>query len=106
MDYKDTLHMPQTEFEMRGNLAKKEPGILSRWEAEDAYHSILKRHEGEKSFVLHDGPPYANYDLHAGTAMNRCIKDIIIRSHAMNGYYTPFFPGWDTHGLPIENAIQ
>ncbi len=106
MEYKDTLHMPQTEFEMRGNLAKKEPGILSKWEAEDAYHNILKRHEGEKSFILHDGPPYANYDLHAGTAMNRSIKDIIIRTHAMNGYYTPFFPGWDTHGLPIENAIQ
>jgi len=106
MDYKDTLSMPKTDFEMRGNLAKKEPGILKEWEANDHYNQILSRHKGEKSYVLHDGPPYANGNLHAGTAMNRCIKDFIIRSHAMSGYYTPFFPGWDTHGLPIENAIQ
>ncbi len=106
MDYKSTLNMPNTGFEMRGNLAKKEPGILADWEKADHYHEILKRHEGEKSYILHDGPPYANGNLHAGTAMNRCIKDFIIRSHAMSGYYTPFFPGWDTHGLPIENAVQ
>ncbi len=106
MDYKDTLKMPRTDFEMRGNLAKKEPGILEQWEKEDYYHEFLKRHEGEESYILHDGPPYANGDLHAGTAMNRIIKDFIIRTHAMSGYYTPFFPGWDTHGLPIENAIQ
>ncbi len=106
MDYKSTLHMPKTNFEMRGNLAKKEPGILKTWEENDHYRQILARHEGEDAFILHDGPPYANGNLHAGTAMNRCIKDFIIRTHAMEGYYTPFFPGWDTHGLPIENAIQ
>lgn len=106
MDYKQTLHMPNTSFEMRGNLAKKEPGILKEWEEADSYHNILKHHEGEKSFILHDGPPYANGNLHAGTAMNRSIKDFIIRTHAMSGFYTPFFPGWDTHGLPIENAVQ
>ena len=106
MDYKSTLNMPKTDFEMRGNLAKKEPGILEAWEKKDHYHQILAHHKGEKAYVLHDGPPYANGNLHAGTAMNRCIKDFIIRSHAMSGYYTPFFPGWDTHGLPIENAIQ
>ncbi len=106
MDYKNTLHMPRTSFEMRGNLPKKEPGILAQWEKDNYYQNILKRHEGEKAFILHDGPPYANGDLHAGTAMNRSIKDFIVRSHAMAGYYTPFFPGWDTHGLPIENAIQ
>jgi len=106
MNYKDTLLMPKTDLEMRGNLAKKEPGILKKWEDDNHYQKLLKHHEGQQSYVLHDGPPYANYDLHAGTAMNRCIKDIIVRSHAMNGYYTPFFPGWDTHGLPIENAIQ
>ena len=98
--------MPRTDFEMRGNLAKKEPGILEQWEKNDYYHQFLARHEGEKAYTLHDGPPYANGDLHAGTAMNRIIKDFIIRTHAMSGYYTPFFPGWDTHGLPIENAIQ
>ena len=106
MDYKSTLNMPKTDFEMRGNLAKKEPGILENWEKNDHYTEILKRHEGQPAFTLHDGPPYANGNLHAGTAMNRCIKDFIVRSHAMSGYYTPFFPGWDTHGLPIENAIQ
>jgi isoleucyl-tRNA synthetase len=105
-DYKETLHMPDTEFEMRGNLAKKEPGILKQWQDQNYYQNILKHHEGEQAFILHDGPPYANGNLHAGTAMNRCIKDFIVRSHAMSGYYTPFFPGWDTHGLPIENAIQ
>ena len=106
MDYKDTLNMPKTEFEMRGNLSKKEPGILEKWEKNDHYNAIISRHKGEKAFILHDGPPYANGDLHAGTAMNRVIKDFIVRTHAMSGYYTPFFPGWDTHGLPIENAIQ
>ena len=106
MDYKDTLHMPKTDFEMRGNLPKKEPGILEKWEKDDHYHKILAKNKDHKPFILHDGPPYANGNLHAGTGMNRVIKDIIIRSKAMNGYYTPFFPGWDTHGLPIENAIQ
>ncbi len=104
-DYKDTLLMPRTEFEMRGNLPTKEPVILKRWQEDNYYEKFLKAHEGEKYFVLHDGPPYANGNLHAGTAMNRVIKDFIVRSHAMAGYYTPFFPGWDTHGLPIENAI-
>ncbi len=106
MDYKETLHMPNTTFEMRGNLAQKEPGILKQWQENNYYQNILEHHKGEKAFILHDGPPYANGNLHAGTAMNRVIKDFIVRSHAMSGYYTPFFPGWDTHGLPIENAIQ
>ena len=97
--------MPKTDFEMRGNLPVKEPEILKEWEEDDHYHKILAEHEGEPSFVLHDGPPYANGNLHAGTAMNRTIKDIIVRSKAMSGHYTPFFPGWDTHGLPIENAM-
>ena len=105
MDYKDTLHMPNTGFEMRGNLANKEPGILDKWQKQDYYKRILEKNEGNKPFILHDGPPYANGNLHAGTAMNRTIKDIIVRSKAMAGFYTPFFPGWDTHGLPIENAI-
>ncbi len=106
MDYKETLNMPNTEFEMRGNLAKKEPGILKQWEDNNYYQNLLAHHKGQKAFILHDGPPYANGNLHAGTAMNRSIKDFIVRSHAMLGYYTPYFPGWDTHGLPTENAIQ
>ncbi|MDO4940275.1 MAG: isoleucine--tRNA ligase [Erysipelotrichaceae bacterium] len=106
MEYKDTLHMPKTGFEMRGNLPNKEPGILKTWQDDDYYQKILEKNKDHKPFVLHDGPPYANGNLHAGTAMNRIIKDIIVRSKAMIGYYTPFFPGWDTHGLPIENAVQ
>lgn len=106
MDYKETLLMPKTDFEMRGNLPTKEPGILKQWQEDGYYTKLLAAHEGQPKFVLHDGPPYANGNLHAGTAMNRIIKDIINRSHAMNGFMTPFFPGWDTHGLPIENAIQ
>ena len=106
MDYKETLHMPKTDFEMRGNLPNKEPDILKKWQDDDYYHKILNKNEGKPSFVLHDGPPYANGNLHAGTAMNRIIKDIIVRSKGMAGFYSPFFPGWDTHGLPIENAVQ
>lgn len=106
MDYKTTLHMPKTDFEMRGNLAKKEPGILKTWQEQNYYQEIVKRHKGQTAFTLHDGPPYANNDMHAGTAMNRIIKDFIVRSHFMLGYNAEFFPGWDTHGLPIENTIQ
>lgn len=105
-NYKDTLHMPRTDFEMRGNLPKKEPAMANAWQENHQYENVLKHHQGQQSYVLHDGPPYANGNLHCGTGMNRCIKDFIVRSHAMNNYYTPFFPGWDTHGLPIENAIQ
>ncbi len=105
MDYKDTLLMPNTDFEMRANLALKEPLILEEWQKEDQYLKLMEVHNGKKQFILHDGPPYANGNLHAGTAMNRILKDIIIRSKAMNGYHTPYFPGWDTHGLPIENAM-
>ena len=106
MEYKDTLQMLDTPFEMRGNLPTKEPTILEEWEKDNHYQKILDKNKDQKPFVLHDGPPYANGNLHAGTAMNRIIKDIIVRSHGMEGYYTPFFPGWDTHGLPIENAVQ
>ena len=106
MEYKETLHMPKTDFEMRGNLPSKEPEILKKWQDDDYYQKILDKNKDKTPFVLHDGPPYANGNLHAGTAMNRIIKDIIVRSKAMAGYYTPFFPGWDTHGLPIENAVQ
>ncbi|NLC34466.1 MAG: isoleucine--tRNA ligase [Erysipelothrix sp.] len=105
MNYKDTLLMPKTDFEMRAGLVKKEPVFLERWANNDYYAKFLAKNEGKPSFVLHDGPPYANGDLHSGTAMNRILKDFVVRSKAMAGYYTPFYPGWDTHGLPIENAI-
>lgn len=105
MDYKDTLLMPKTNFEMRGNLAKKEPKILAKWQADNYYENFLKKNEGRETYILHDGPPYANGDLHSGTAMNRILKDFVVRTKSMQGFYTPFYPGWDTHGLPIENAV-
>ncbi|MGN1344029.1 MAG: isoleucine--tRNA ligase, partial [Traorella sp.] len=105
MDYKSTLKMPQTEFEMRGNLPKKEPKFQERWEKEDLYHQMLAKHDGYPTFVLHDGPPYANGDIHIGHGLNKILKDVIIRSKYKAGYQTPFIPGWDTHGLPIETAI-
>lgn len=106
MEYKDTLLMPKTDFEMRGNLVKKEPGIQQRWEDEKLYEQMLAKREGSELFVLHDGPPYANGDIHLGHALNKTLKDVIVRARFMQGYKTPFIPGWDTHGLPIETAIQ
>ena len=105
MDYKETLHMPKTAFEMRGNLTKKEPGFQKRWQDEKLYEKMLERRKGAESFVLHDGPPYANGDIHLGHALNKVFKDVIVKSHFMEGYNTPYIPGWDTHGLPIETAV-
>lgn len=97
--------MPKTAFEMRGNLTKKEPGFQKRWQDEKLYEKMLERRKGAESFVLHDGPPYANGDIHLGHALNKVLKDVILKSHFMEGYNTPYIPGWDTHGLPIETAV-
>ena len=105
MDYGKTLHLPQTEFPMRGNLPKREPQWLDFWQEHDIYKKRLAQREGAESFVLHDGPPYANGYLHIGHAMNKTLKDIIMKYKTMRGYYTPYRPGWDTHGLPIEHAV-
>lgn len=105
MDYKDTLKMPQTEFEMRGNLTKKEPGIQKQWQDIDLYGKMLEKRKDAKPFILHDGPPYANGDIHLGHALNKILKDVINRSKFMSGYQVPYIPGWDTHGLPIETAV-
>ncbi|MFV0425277.1 MAG: isoleucine--tRNA ligase [Bacilli bacterium] len=105
MNYKDTLLMPQTDFEMRGNLPKKEPIMQKQWEEMKIYEQRLNLNSENKPFILHDGPPYANGDLHVGHALNKILKDFIIRSKSMQGMYSPYIPGWDTHGLPIENAI-
>ena len=104
-DYKDTLLMPKTEFPMRAGLPKREPGMLENWYAMDLYHELLKKNEGKPLFNLHDGPPFSNGNLHMGHALNKSIKDFITRYYAMNGYYTPYVPGWDNHGMPIESAI-
>ena len=105
MDYKDTLHMPKTDFEMRGNLVKKEPKIQKRWQDIDLYGKMLEKRKDAQPFVLHDGPPYANGDIHLGHALNKILKDVINRSRYMAGYKVPYIPGWDTHGLPIETAV-
>ena len=105
MDYNKTIQLPKTDFPMRAGLPKREPEMLKRWEAEDVYHELLKKNEGKPLFNLHDGPPFSNGSIHMGTAMNKAIKDIITRSYAMRGYYTPYIPGWDNHGMPIESAI-
>ena len=104
-DYKDTLFMGKTNFEMRGNLNQKEPLIQKRWTELDLYNLRLKENIGKKEYTLHDGPPYANGDIHLGHALNKILKDFIVRYKNMNGYYAPYIPGWDTHGLPIENAV-
>ncbi len=105
MDYNKTINLPKTDFPMRAGLPKREPEMLGRWEAQDVYHELLKKNEGKPLFSLHDGPPFSNGGIHMGTAMNKAIKDIITRSYAMRGYYTPYIPGWDNHGMPIESAI-
>lgn len=105
-DYKDTLYMGKTNFEMRGNLAQKEPEIQKKWEEIDLYNKVIKKNEGKREYTLHDGPPYANGDIHLGHALNKILKDFVVRYHNMAGYKSVYIPGWDTHGLPIENALQ
>ena len=101
-DFKDTLCLPETDFPMRANLAKREPGFLEFWEKRDVFGKMLKVRENSPSFILHDGPPYANGHLHIGTAFNKILKDIINKYKSMQGFYANYVPGWDTHGLPIE----
>lgn len=105
MDYKDTLLMPKTEFPMRGNLPKREPEIQSVWNEMNIYKKVQERTKGRPMFVLHDGPPYANGDIHIGHALNKILKDFINRYKSMSGFNAPYVPGWDTHGLPIEQAL-
>ena len=104
-DYNETLNLPQTEFPMRAGLPKREPGMLENWDKMDLYNEMLKKNEGKPRFALHDGPPFSNGGLHMGHALNKSIKDFITRLYAMRGYYTPYVPGWDNHGMPIESAI-
>ena len=105
MDYNKTINLPKTDFPMRAGLPKREPEMLKRWEEQDLYNELLKKNEGKPLFNLHDGPPFSNGELHMGHALNKALKDFITRSYAMRGYYTPYIPGWDNHGMPIESAI-
>ena len=105
-DYKSTVFLPQTDFPMKAGLAQKEPTILARWEAMDLYGKLRELRAGRERFILHDGPPYANGDIHMGHAMNKVLKDIIVRSQSLLGKDAPYVPGWDCHGLPIEWKIE
>ena len=104
-DFNSTLNLPKTDFPMRAGLPKREPEMLKNWEEMDIYNEMLKKNEGHPRFSLHDGPPFSNGNIHMGHALNKAIKDFIVRSYAMRGYYTPYIPGWDNHGMPIESAI-
>ena len=105
VELKDTLLMPKTKFPMRGNLPNKEPEFLKRWEEMDLYRKVLEKNAGKPSYVLHDGPPYANGNIHIGHALNKILKDFIVKYKNMNGFVSNYVPGWDTHGLPIEQAL-
>ncbi|CRY73625.1 isoleucine--tRNA ligase [Yersinia pseudotuberculosis] len=105
-DYKNTLNLPETGFPMRGDLAKREPDMLKRWYEQDLYGIIRAAKKGKKTFILHDGPPYANGNIHIGHSVNKILKDIIVKSKGMAGYDSPYIPGWDCHGLPIELKVE
>lgn len=106
MDWKNTLNLPKTDFPMKASLTEREPQFLSFWEKEKIYEKMLKKRENAQPFILHDGPPYANGPIHLGTALNKILKDIIVKSKTMLGFYAPFVPGWDCHGLPIEINVE
>ena len=104
-NYKDTLNLPKTDFPMKAGLATREPEMLARWQADDLYGQIQRARADAELFVLHDGPPFANGDVHMGTALNKILKDLVVKSKTMGGYRAPFVPGWDCHGLPIEYKV-
>src|SRR5574337_832858 len=105
-DYKNTLNLPTTDFPMKANLSNREPEILKFWQEIELYKAIRRARAGEKKFILHDGPPYANGHIHIGHALNRTLKDIIVKAKTMSGFDAPFVPGWDCHGLPIELNVE
>ena len=105
-DYRPTVFLPRTQFPMRGDLPKREPAILARWEEMGLYRRLREASRGREKFVLHDGPPYANGEIHLGTALNKVLKDVVNRAQQMLGKDAPYVPGWDCHGLPIEWIVE
>ncbi len=106
MDYKDTLNLPRTDFAMKADLVTREPERLKKWEAARLYEKIQAARAGAEKFVLHDGPPFANGDVHIGTALNKILKDIVVKYKSLRGFSAPYVPGWDCHGLPIEFKVS
>ena len=105
-DYKDTLNLPHTDFPMKASLAQREPGMLANWQELDLYKRIAEKNAGKPKFILHDGPPYANGELHLGHAINKSLKDFVVKAKSLNGFDAPYIPGWDCHGLPIEHNVE
>ncbi len=106
MDYKKTLNLPATDFPMKASLAQREPEQIKQWDEARLYDAIRKASKGREQFILHDGPPYANGHIHIGTALNKILKDIVVRSRQMAGFDAAYVPGWDCHGLPIEHNVD
>ncbi|MBD42337.1 MAG: isoleucine--tRNA ligase, partial [Pelagibacteraceae bacterium] len=106
MEYKNTIFLPKTNFEMRANLPSKEPKILEEWNKKNIFKKLRERSKNREKFILHDGPPYANGHIHMGTALNKILKDIVTKFHQMNNKDSIYVPGWDCHGLPIEWKIE
>src|SRR6266550_2753511 len=104
-DYKKTINLPQTTFAMKANLPQNEPKRLEHWQSIDVYALIREKSAGRPKFILHDGPPYANGPIHVGHSLNKTLKDIVVKSRTMSGFDSPYVPGWDCHGLPIEHAV-
>lgn len=105
-DYKNTLNLPTTDFPMKADLANREPKMLSHWQQINLYGLIRQNRSGSPKFILHDGPPYANANIHMGTALNKTLKDIVVKSKILSGFDAPYVPGWDCHGLPIELNVE
>ena len=106
VDLKQTVNLPRTAFSMKANLPQAEPKLLDRWDTEDIYSQIRRARAGRPTYILHDGPPYANGRIHLGTAFNKILKDFIVKSKTMAGFDAPYVPGWDCHGLPIEIKVD
>src|SRR3989337_2744970 len=106
MDYKDTLNLPKTDFPMKANLTKMEEVMLERWKSGDIYKRLRERGKGRRKYILNDGPPYANGNIHIGHALNKILKDIIVKSKSMMRFFAPYVPGWACHGLPIELQVE
>ncbi len=104
-DYQKTLNLPKTDFAMKANLVQREPLVLAKWESDKIYQRLREKSKGKKPFILHDGPPYANGHIHIGHALNKILKDIIVRYKTMKGFDALYVPGWDCHGLPIEHQL-
>ena len=106
LDLKKTVNLPKTDFSQKANLGQSEPQRLKKWDEMGLYERILEARNGREKFILHDGPPYANADIHIGTALNKILKDFVVKTRSMMGYEAPYVPGYDCHGLPIENLVE